>query len=345
MSQLWKKVKTRKPIFMVLFVALVLLSIPNGTSAQVPNSQVIMSDVRIDIYLEAEKPDRLSISANVTNRGTTVLDSFDVNIDLKQLTLISATVNSINTTASVVVAERSSYIHITPVSSIVSLSSVYLELEVTSDELQEQYQICDERNLCLSSMIYYIRPVNEFTDLTFTVTLPPHAVLDYYTNPIHPEPTRNHTDGYSMVFTWETGPVFPDDAVVFIIKYGVPVYPEVEVPANTEADLNATTTLILVAVVATLGGAVIALGIERVPNAVGNMRTRRLIGGEGVSKQEREVIRLLSGKGGSCLQREIYEELDMSQSMVSMLLTGLEERGLIKRLREGRENVIHLIEE
>ena len=44
MSQIWKKVKSGKAIVMVLFVALILLSIPDGTSAQVPNSQIIMSD-------------------------------------------------------------------------------------------------------------------------------------------------------------------------------------------------------------------------------------------------------------------------------------------------------------
>ncbi len=76
------------------------------------------------------------------------------------------------------------------------------------------------------------------------------------------------------------------------------------------------------------------------------MRSRQLVGTNGSSsKHEREVVQLLSGKGGSCLQREIYENLDMSQSMVSMLLTGLEERGLIRRLREGRENIVHLVEE
>jgi uncharacterized membrane protein len=30
--------------------------------------------------------------------------------------------------------------------------------------------------------------------------------------------------------------------------------------------------------------------------------------------------------------------------MASMMLTSLEERGLIKRLRSGRENVVHIME-
>ena len=112
MSQVWKKVKNRKAIFMVFFVAFVLLSIPNETSAQIPNSEIIMSDVRIDVFLESNKTGYLFMSANVTNRGASAIDSFDVNIDLKQLTLISATINSLNSTATVTVAERSSYIQL-----------------------------------------------------------------------------------------------------------------------------------------------------------------------------------------------------------------------------------------
>ncbi|MFW9799035.1 MAG: helix-turn-helix transcriptional regulator [Candidatus Thorarchaeota archaeon] len=45
------------------------------------------------------------------------------------------------------------------------------------------------------------------------------------------------------------------------------------------------------------------------------------------------------------MQREIYEELNLSQSTASMLLNSLEERGLIRRFREGRENVVHKIDD
>lgn len=64
-----------------------------------------------------------------------------------------------------------------------------------------------------------------------------------------------------------------------------------------------------------------------------------------ISTQEQEILDLLSVRGGSCPQREIYENLDMSQSMASMMLTSLESRGLIKRLRSGRENIVHIMED
>jgi len=54
---------------------------------------------------------------------------------------------------------------------------------------------------------------------------------------------------------------------------------------------------------------------------------------------------LLTRKGGLCSQRDIYDDLGMSQSLASMVLTGLEQRGVVRRFREGRKNVVHLIDE
>ena len=64
-----------------------------------------------------------------------------------------------------------------------------------------------------------------------------------------------------------------------------------------------------------------------------------------LSKQEEQVLNFLAKKGGSSPQREIYEELDISQSLASTILTSLEERKLIRRFREGRENIVHLMED
>jgi uncharacterized membrane protein len=35
----------------------------------------------------------------------------------------------------------------------------------------------------------------------------------------------------------------------------------------------------------------------------------------------------------------------MSQAKVSLILTALEERGLVRRFKDGRENTVHIIEE
>jgi uncharacterized membrane protein len=35
----------------------------------------------------------------------------------------------------------------------------------------------------------------------------------------------------------------------------------------------------------------------------------------------------------------------MSQAKVSLILNNLEERGLVRRFKEGRENMVHLMED
>ena len=54
---------------------------------------------------------------------------------------------------------------------------------------------------------------------------------------------------------------------------------------------------------------------------------------------------MIRQKGGSCPQKDLYTEFDMSQAKVSLILNNLEERDLVRRFREGRENVVHIMED
>ena len=92
-------------------------------------------------------------------------------------------------------------------------------------------------------------------------------------------------------------------------------------------------------------GAVAVLFIERIPTIIKRFKTRTVITPIRLSKQEEDILSFLSRRGGSCPQREIYEDLDMSQSLASTILTSLEERKLIRRFREGRENMVHIMED
>ena len=65
----------------------------------------------------------------------------------------------------------------------------------------------------------------------------------------------------------------------------------------------------------------------------------------GVTSEEEEVLEVIRQKGGSCPQKDLYTEFDMSQAKVSLILNNLEERGLVRRFREGRENVVHIMED
>jgi hypothetical protein len=60
-----------------------------------------------------------------------------------------------------------------------------------------------------------------------------------------------------------------------------------------------------------------------------------------VSDEDR-VVSLLEENGGKMKQAEIVDRTDWSKSKVSMLLSDMEEEGVISKLRLGRENVIEL---
>ncbi|MFX1416823.1 MAG: helix-turn-helix transcriptional regulator, partial [Promethearchaeota archaeon] len=191
---------------------------------------------------------------------------------------------------------------------------------------------------CVNHFIYYIRPLNEIQNLTFSTALPPHATLEAdAAAPLFPLPTSNHTDGIRLVFTWESSILYPGQESAFIVKY--------QIPTGLLEAQTANTYLPLFLGLAAIGGAITVLAIERLPKLIQLLADRKMRTIRVVSNQEQDVLLLLEQKGGSCLQREIYEELNMSQSMTSMLLNSLEERGLIKRFRDGRENVVHRIDQ
>jgi len=100
-----------------------------------------------------------------------------------------------------------------------------------------------------------------------------------------------------------------------------------------------------IGIAAAVIAALAVLIIERIPGWRRRFNSKEIIVSRKISTQEQEILDLLSVREGSCPQREIYEDLDMSQSMASMMLTSLEGRGLIRRLRSGRENIVHIMEE
>jgi uncharacterized membrane protein len=147
----------------------------------------------------------------------------------------------------------------------------------------------------------------------------------------------NYTDGFRPIYVWFRTQMLPGQEVAFIINY--------QLPAAILQDPSSQINSIALGILFLIVGAVAVLFIERIPLIFNKLKTRTVISPIRLSKQEEQVLNFLSKKGGSSPQREIYEELDMSQSLASTVLTTLEERALIKRLRTGRENIVHLMEE
>jgi len=57
-----------------------------------------------------------------------------------------------------------------------------------------------------------------------------------------------------------------------------------------------------------------------------------------------EVIALLRKRGGRMNQKELRIEMNQSESKMSLMVTDLEDRGLVKRVKRGRANMIRFVE-
>jgi len=327
--------KARNLIF--LLTAIILISMMQHDVSAQTASDLLMEDVNVHAVLTSTGRSYVTFSANVTNRGVSDVDSFDIRVDLRDLEIESATVEGANASTSIVPQSNFALLRIAPETALISQASHQVEIKYTTDILQESVGICDVRNLCLENALFYVRPLNEFADFTFKITLPPHAVLDAESSPLFPQPTANFTDGASMLFVWETGQILPGQEQVYIIKYGLQNIQ----PAVIDSSMN---TLLLV-ILAGFSGAAIIVVAQKLPSLIRAARVPRAITDHGMTEHEQQVIQILSRKGGSCSQRDVYDELGMSQSLASMVLTGLEQRGVIRRFREGRENIVHLVEE
>ncbi|MHA2423386.1 MAG: helix-turn-helix transcriptional regulator [Candidatus Thorarchaeota archaeon] len=333
---LWSKLDARQ-IILVLALFILVTTLPQGAVAQDDSLDIVMDDVQIHATLRQNGTSFITFNANVTYLGSSTAEYFDVRIDLRDIEILSSIVGGVNVSSTIIPQSNFVIIRVTPDTVFSPMTSHQVEIRFASNMLQEDLGVCEERDICLGTAIFYVRPLNEFRYFTFKVTLPTHGILDTESSPLFPTPTGNFTDGNSLVFLWEAGQVLPGQERVFIIKYGTPNFE----PVAAEGDVNYIPFISLAAVV----GAVFVIAVQQLPGLIRSARVPRVLKEQGVTEHEEQVIQLLSSKGGSCSQRDIYDDLGMSQSLASMVLTGLEQRGVIRRFREGRENVVHLVEE
>lgn len=64
-----------------------------------------------------------------------------------------------------------------------------------------------------------------------------------------------------------------------------------------------------------------------------------------LSTDLREILNVIQGYKGRITQKDLRSRLEYSEVKVSLLLSELEKRGLIKKFKNGRENIVILIDE
>ncbi len=330
---------TARVILIVSIVVLSLSALNNQTTAAPGAQDILMTNMHVHAKLGTDCATEILIETTVTNIGLSDLNSFEMRVDVRGLQVMSARLNGSMADTSASSVNNYMIVTIQPAIPIPSGALMVLNLNFTTQCLQEQIGLNSDGSMYINHLIYYIRPLNEIHNLTFSAALPPHAILhSEAAAPLFPSATSNYTDGTRTVYVWETDILLPGQEIVHIIKYLIPAVLLDTAAATTDNSLA-------IGIIAAIGAAGAILIIERIPAWMKRLRTKEFIVSGKISAQEQEILDLLSKRGGSCSQREIYENLDMSQAMASMMLTSLEERGLIKRLRSGRENIVHIMED
>ncbi|MFW9843128.1 MAG: helix-turn-helix transcriptional regulator [Candidatus Thorarchaeota archaeon] len=333
-------ITTKSTLFVIGLLALCMLSSFTPARAQIGSQNMLMTNMSIHTELGLESDTTILLKTEFTNTDSVEISSFDIRIDVRVLSINEATINGTPVTTATRVVDNYVLVTFVPDSAIQAGTSGNLFLNFTAYSLQEVIGLDAERAMYDNHLIYYIRSLNEIQNLTFSAALPQHAIVDLDASaPLFPRPMMNLTDGSKSIYLWHADVLLPGQEIVYIIKYQMPAA-LVDTPSAT-----ATFDPLSIVIITALLTGLLVLMIERLPGWIRGLNSRELIVSGKISSQEQEILDLLNTHGGSCPQREIYENLDMSQSMTSMMLTSLEGRGLIRRLRSGRENIVHIMEE
>lgn len=329
----------RKVWVMTALVLTSLLILPvQGDIQLAQTGGLVLDPIDIKATMSQDGTTTLDIRARAVNLGAGAVSSIAFRIDSLEVTIIETLVNSTISSSSANLLERYTEIIVSLPQSLDVNETVWVELTLESTTFQSDPVEGAGLDLTRirSDFVFYIRPLIEFTNFTFTAILPQDAMLSRESVvPLFPESDSNFTDGATLGFVWFTESLQSGQEKVFILKY--------QLPNDESGPLQSY--LVESAIIALLGiafGIVLTLGGPKLYQRIRRIGTVRFVG---VTTEEEEVLEVIRAKGGSCPQKDLYTEFDMSQAKVSLILNNLEERGLVRRFREGRENVIHIMEE
>lgn len=328
-----------KTLALTVFVIASLLILPiQGEFVTAQSTGLIMDPIDIKATMAMDGTTTIEVRARTINKGLGAVESLSFRIDSLNVFVITSLVNNTVSISNAIPHERYTEIAISLPQPLDVNESVWIDLQLQATDLQSEPVEGSGLDLTRirSDFIFYIRPLIEYANFTFTAVLPQDAMLSRESVvPLFPESNSNYTDGATLAFVWFTQSLQPGQEKVFIVKY--------QVPTDTTGPLQST--ILESIIIAVLG---VALGIILTlvgPKLLARIRRIGKVRFVGVTTEEEEVLEVIRAKGGSCPQKDLYTEFEMSQAKVSLILNNLEERGLVRRFREGRENVVHIMED
>jgi uncharacterized membrane protein len=300
-----------------------------------PTNGTLFDPLVITARIDVNGSTSLTIDARVINLESEPLQGADIRIDSLDVAILSASVDGEVITSSMTTMERHTMVSLPFTQELGGNESVWIHLELRVDDLQSSLEQDSITQFSYGSMTYYVRPHVPVSNFTFIAILPGHSSLSHDSVvPLFPQSNGNFTDGVSMAFVWYNSALLPGQEKVFIVRYQIPTVSEVS-GSNFPLLLGIVGAL---GVLLGLGGAISAPRLRK--------RLRRLgaVQYTGITNEESMIIESIQMKGGSCSQKDLYRQLDISESKLSLVLSGLEEKGIISRIRNGRENFIHIME-
>ncbi|MHA1634182.1 MAG: helix-turn-helix transcriptional regulator [Candidatus Thorarchaeota archaeon] len=326
----------RKRLLLLAIIMVSMIVIPVQSDTVIAQtSDIILDPVTVIAVMDNDGITTVTVNARMTNLGVSSIDTLGFRIDSLEALVTLVTVDGDSTSATLIDYDRYTEIVIDLEQSVGTNESVQIELGIIASDFQSDFNPGTDPTKLISDFVYYIRPMTRLSNFTFTAILPPEAILSQESIvPLFPDTNANYTDGSSLAFTWFTHDLQPGQERVFIIKYQTPNYEAAPVQSFFVQS-------IAIGLIGVLLGIIIAVFGPRIVYRLRRIGKVRFVG---VTNEEEEVLEVIRQKGGSCPQKDLYTEFDMSQAKVSLILNNLEERGLVRRLREGRENVVHIME-
>ncbi|MHA2003315.1 MAG: helix-turn-helix transcriptional regulator [Candidatus Thorarchaeota archaeon] len=332
------EVKEINRLLIIIVVAILVLGF--SRTVNVSAQEDIANGILLDPFVITARIDvngstYMGIDARVLNTGSEALRSAEIRIDSLNAAILSASVDGNVVNSSLTAMERHTMVSLSLTQELEINKSVWIHLELRADDLQSRLEQDSIADFSHGSMTYYVRPHVPISNFTFIAILPGHASLSHDSVvPLFPQSKDNFTDGVAMVFVWYNPSLLPGQEDVFIVRYQIP----------TTSVVSNPTSLLLLSIVGVFG---ILLGLGGAISAPRLRTLLRRLGAvqyAGITAEESMIIESIQMKGGSCSQKELYRQLDISESKLSLVLGGLEEKGIISRVRKGRENIVHIME-
>jgi uncharacterized membrane protein len=324
-------------VYVLLMTVLINITLADGTVPFLADSSdLVISPIRIVAVLHENGTVGIDVDATANNTGVADIVDLRFRVDSLSIALIAAEVNGTPAVASLLTLTRYTEVLVQLPSPLITNHTVLLHLELSAEDLQSGLVLSYDSLHYQSEFTFYVRPISTFLNFTFLCYLPVHASLSQASVvPLFPAPTGNLTDGHSLAFFWYSSQLQIGQERVFIIKY--------QVPTSSTLDGSASAVLpMLYAIAGVIAGMLTMRFGPGLVYRVKRIGTTRLVG---VTAEEQQILDLIRNKGGSCPQKDLYTDSGMSQAKISVILSNLEERNLVKRFREGRENMVHIMEE